>query len=398
MIQGCRPLKELVLDAASTVLVRVDFNVPLEEGKITDDTRIRAALETIRYLLARQARLILISHLGNPKGIEPDLSLKPISQRLSELLNQPVCFLGSLEEAFKELAHSSHQLFLMENLRFFAGEKKPQEHPGFIQQLASLGSAYVNDAFGTAHREDGSCVSLVSHFKGRCAFGFLIEKEIEFLQHHFEQPQPPFIAIVGGAKVSSKLNILQKLLDRCDKLVIVGAMAYTFLVAQGINVASSLYESDSLESAKAILQKAQKLKKPLLLPQDTVVCDHIENASIIRLIPTDRDFPENMQGVDIGPQTLIEIASFIKEAKTIFWNGPAGVFEKKPFATGTEALAEMLSQSQAVTIVGGGDSTAAVNQMGLAKSFSHVSTGGGASLELIEKGDLPALKALREFY
>lgn len=397
MIQGCRSLKELSLEH-KTVLVRVDFNVPLDKGHISDDTRIRAALETLKYLLSKKARLILMSHLGSPKTVDPSLSLKPISERLSELLKTPVTFIESLESARELIQHSPHQVFLLENLRFFPGEKNPTQNPQFIETLASLAQAYVNDAFGTAHREDGSCVALVSKFKGQCACGFLMEKEIEFLQNHFKNPQTPFVAIIGGAKVSSKLNILHKLLDRCDKLAVVGAMAYTFLAAKGINVARSLYEPDHIEAAKLILKKAKEMNKPFILPLDVVTCDNLENPSITRLVPTHLPFPENFEGVDIGPQTLQSITHLIEGAKTIFWNGPAGVFEKDLFAKGTRQLAQMLSQSSAVTIVGGGDSTAAVNELGLAGSFTHVSTGGGASLELIEKGDLPALKALRENY
>lgn len=397
MPQGCRALSELPLNS-KPVLLRVDFNLPIDKGHISDDTRLQAALPTIRYLLEKGARLILMSHLGSPKEPDPALSLKPISIRLSELLKEPVGWLPNIEKASKEIASSKNRIFLLENLRFFPGEKKPKDYPEFIDQLASLGGSYVNDAFGTAHREDGSCVALASRFKGASACGLLMQKEITFLQTHLEKPQKPFVAIVGGAKISSKLTVLNRLLEKSDKIVIVGAMAYTFLVAQGIRVGKSLFEPDCISAACQILEKAQKLGKPLLLPIDVVVCDTIENPSLVRLVPTNKNFPEALEGVDIGPQTLQLIAEFIKEAKTIFWNGPAGVFEKPQFAKGTKELAQLLCQSSAITIVGGGDSTAAVTQMGLQKRFSHVSTGGGASLELIEKGDLPALQALRNSF
>lgn len=395
MTIGCRSLNELNT-GSKPVLVRVDFNLPMEKGVITDETRLVAALPTIKSLLNKGCRLVLISHLGNPKGIDASLSLKPVHDRLSELLNMPVGWLPELSTAKEKIASEETRVFILENVRFFPGEKNPGEHPEFVNSLASLGGSYVNDAFGTAHREDASCVALANQFKGFTAAGLLMEKEISFLQSHFKNPAHPFIAIVGGAKVSSKLSVLHKLLEKADKLIIVGAMAYTFLAAKGIKVANSLFEPGFVESAQEILKKAQENNKPLLLPMDVIVCDQIENPSCIRLVPTNLDFPEGFCGVDIGPQTLTVINEWIKGAGTIFWNGPAGVFEKPEFAKGTQSLAQMLSQNEAITIVGGGDSTAAVTQMGLETSFTHVSTGGGASLELVEKGDLPALRALRD--
>lgn len=400
-----RQLSQLIVKNRR-ILLRADFNVPLfqepghHEPQIRDDSRIRAALPTIEWLLKEGARVIAMSHLGSPKGPEHTLSLRPVATRLEELLGEPVAFASDcIGPATLELVASSQaRVILLENLRFHEGEKSLKNEPDFVNQLALLGDGYVNDAFGTAHREDSSCVALAHAFNGRTASGLLLSKELDFLDHHVTNPDRPFLSIIGGAKISSKLGVLDRLLERCDHLAIVGAMAYTFLLAQGIRVGRSLCEPDCVEKAQSILARAQQMGKPLLLPQDIVVTSSMDSSSIIRLVPADQDFPDGFEGVDIGQQTVRSLQKVIQDAKTIFWNGPAGIFEQPRFGVGTRAIANLLTNHAGITIVGGGDSAAAVNEMGLANRFSHVSTGGGASLELIEKGDLPALKALRETY
>jgi phosphoglycerate kinase len=379
------------------ILLRVDFNVPIDLGVIRDDMRIQAALPTIRHLLAQGASLVIMSHLGSPGSYDANLSLKPVAERLQLLLNHPVHFAHDCigTEATKLTQKTSTPFItLLENLRFHVGEKNLADEPGFVDELAKMGDFYVNEAFGTAHRLDSSCVALARAFKGRSAMGFLMQKEWDFLTSHLENPVKPFFALVGGSKISSKLMILEKLLDRCDGLIIFGAMAYTFLAAQGISVGKSLVEEDCIAQAKNIMEKASLSHKQLQLPLDHVICEDLRSGRNPRVIPLNEQIPENFYGVDIGPVTVRAIEEILKPAKTIFWNGPAGIFEQSQFARGTQAIAQILASHSAITIIGGGDSAAAVNEMGLTNQMSHVSTGGGASLELIEKGQLPAFTAL----
>lgn len=392
------PISLTSLDVTnSRVLLRTDFNVPIEGGIIRDDMRVHAAIETIRWLLEKGAKVVAISHLGSPKGVEPALSLRPVARRLEMLLGEPVGFINDCigEAVKKEISQpSGPRVYLLENLRFHEGEKKLSLEPHFVAELATLGDYYINDAFGTAHREDSSCVALARAFKGRCGMGFLMEREFRFLKSQLQNPLRPFYALIGGAKISSKLGVLEKLLEKCDRLIIFGAMAYTFLKAQGIDVAMSLYEPDFIQIAQRILNRAKDLQKPLILPQDLVVSQGLEESSLVRLVPATCDLPEGFQGVDIGPNTVQAIKFALKDAKVIFWNGPAGVFEQERFAYGTREIAQELARHSATTIIGGGDSAAAINAMGLSDKMTHVSTGGGASLELIEKENLPALQAL----
>lgn len=391
------------------VLLRADFNVPLmSEGsdknsdavKIRDDLRIRAAIPTIKWLLENKAsKVIAMSHLGSPKGYDKSLSLLPVAKRLEELLGEKVLFAEDCigEKAQTAAFSNTARIVVLENLRFHPGEKNIEKESEFVKQLASLGDLYVNDAFGTAHRTDSSCVALALAFKSRAAAGFLLAKEVDFLKSQFENPKRPFVAIIGGAKISSKLGILKQILEKCDKLAIIGAMASTFLLAKGYSVGSSLCEVNFKSQALEILERAKKLGKPILLPSDLLVASSLESSSFVRLVPGHL-IPENFMSVDIGEKTLRDLNELLNGAKTIFWNGPAGIFEDPRFAKGTQALAQILATHKATTIIGGGDSSAAVAQMGLESRLDHVSTGGGASLELIEKGDLPALEALRSAY
>jgi 3-phosphoglycerate kinase len=378
------------------VLMRVDFNVPLEGSKITDDRRIAQALPTIMDVIGRGGRLILMSHLGRPKGgPEPKYSLKPAAERLSQLLGKTVkCAEDCIGPAVEQLAISlkDGEVLLLENLRFHKEEEKNDPH--FARQLAKIADVYVNDAFGTAHREHASTFGAAQALAGKPrVIGQLIQKELKFLDEAISNPKRPFVAILGGAKVSDKINVIEQLLAKADVLLIGGAMAYTFFLAQGKEVGKSLVERDKVELAKSLLAKASgKIK----LPVDTVISDKMTDDAQTKIVQG--NIPADMEGFDIGPKTREIYKAEIAKAKTIVWNGPMGVFEKKPFAAGTkavaEAVAEATSKHGAVTIIGGGDSAAAIEQMGLSDKVSHVSTGGGASLEFLENGHFSTLDIL----
>jgi phosphoglycerate kinase len=379
------------------VLVRADFNVPVDDaGNITDDTRIRAALPTIKDLTGKGAKVILCSHFGRPKGVDEKLRLTPVAARLSELLGQAVVkcddCIGDVV-ASQIAAMANGQVALLENVRFYPEEEK--NDPEFAKKLAANADLYVNDAFGTAHRAHASTEGVTKYLSPSVA-GYLIEKELEYLQNAIEKPQKPLAAIVGGSKVSSKIGVIETLLDKCDKLFLGGGMIFTFYKARGLNVGKSLVEEDKLELARTLEAKAKEKGVQLLLPTDVVVADNFApdaNSQIVDI----NNIPDGWMGLDIGPDSLKVFQAALADCKTVIWNGPMGVFEFPKFAAGTEGIAHTLaeiSKSGAITIIGGGDSVAAVEQVGLADQMSHISTGGGASLELLEGKILPGIAAL----
>ena len=379
------------------VLIRVDFNVPLDKtsGAITDDTRIRESLPTIRYAIEQGAAVILMSHLGRPDGQKKSsLSLKPVAARLGELLKQPVGFVGDsigpeVEARAKSLKPG--EVLVLENLRFYAQEEA--NDPGFATQLASLGEIYVNDAFGTAHRAHASTEGVAHHLPA--VAGFLMEKEIKYLDGALTNPVRPYVAILGGAKVSDKIAVITKLLEKVDKLLIGGGMSYTFLKAQGHAIGKSRLEKDKIDLAKELLAKATQRKVTVLLPVDHVITTSLDKGSPVNTVPVGQ-IPDDWEGVDIGPETRKKFSAALIDAKTVVWNGPVGVFEDPRFAEGSRAIAETLAGLKATTVIGGGDSAACVQQMGLAEKMSHISTGGGASLEFLEGKVLPGIAILRD--
>lgn len=393
-------MKKTVKDievSGKKVLVRCDFNVPMQDGRITDDIRITSALPTIKYLIENDAKVILMSHMGRPKGeAKPEFSLKPVADRLSELLGQDVIFAASdvvVDDSVKAAAESLEpgQVMLLENVRYRAEETKNQEP--FTGELASLGEIFVNDAFGTAHRAHCSTAGLAEYMPS--VSGFLIEKEVKFLGDALEAPQRPFLAIMGGAKVGDKIPVIENLLKKVDSLIIGGGMSYTFFKAMGYEIGTSILDEDSIELAKELMEKAEKAGVELLLPIDTVCAKEFDNESEKGVFDRDK-IPADMMGMDIGPKTAELYKDAVSKAKTIVWNGPAGVFEMPNFAEGTRAIARALAESDAVTIIGGGDSAAAVEQFGYADKMSHISTGGGASLEFLEGKELPGISCLEE--
>ncbi len=383
------------------VLVRVDFNVPLNsEGAIADNTRIRESLPTIQYILKNGGKPILMSHLGRPKnGWDPELSLSPCAKDLSLLLNAPVimandCIGKEVQTRAAELKDG--EVLLLENLRFHYAEEHPDSDPTFAKQLASLADLYVNDAFGTAHRTHSSTATIAQYFPGKSACGFLIQKELSFLGNLLANPKRPFFAIIGGSKISSKIGILQALIEKVDGLFIGGAMAFTFLKALNVSIGNSLCEDEQVSTAAQLISTCKTKEIPLWLPRDFVAADSICETAKCQFASTMQGIPAGFQGVDIGPNTVLQWRAELQKAATVFWNGPLGIFEIPYFAMGTRKIAESLAQLKAVTIIGGGDSVAAVTEMHLNKNFAHLSTGGGASLEFLEQGHLPGIDALSD--
>ncbi|MCW8816213.1 MAG: phosphoglycerate kinase [Chlorobium sp.] len=382
------------------ILMRVDFNVPLDlNGTITNDKRIIEALPSIRQVLETGGRLILMSHLGRPKGkVTPELSLAPVARRLSELLDTDVVMANNCigTEAMQQaLALQDGEVMMLENLRFHPEEEK--NDPEFARELASMGEIYVNDAFGTAHRAHASTEG-ICHYVQPSVAGFLIEKELKYLGQALNNPERPFVAILGGAKISGKIDVLENLFNKVDTVLIGGAMIFTFFKAQGLSVGKSLVEDDKVELARHLLQTAKERKIRMLLPEDVIAASEFSGDAETMAVPVG-SIPENMMGLDIGPKTIDTFSREILAAKTVVWNGPMGVFEIEPFAKGTIAIAQALADATAkgtISIVGGGDSAAAVMKAGLASGITHISTGGGASLEFLEGKELPGITALND--
>src|SRR3954471_4313622 len=392
-----RGIKDLDL-AGKRVFIRVDFNVPIKNGRIGDDTRIRASLPTIKYALEHGATVILASHLGRPKGKpNPEYSLKPVAGRLSELLGRQVDFaedcIGAAAQAAIDRAAKGSKVVLLENLRFHPEEEK--NDPAFAKQLAALATRYVNDAFGAAHRAHASVEAITRDFD-KPAAGLLMEQELKYLGHALEAPARPFVAIIGGAKVSDKIDVIKNMLAKVDRLIIGGAMAYTFFKARGIAVGKSLVENDKLDEAKAIEADAKARGVQLLLPTDHVVAEKLDAAAAHEVLAVGDAAIGDRMGLDIGPATITAYTAAIADAKTVVWNGPMGVFEIDAFAKGTNAVAQAVAAVKGTTIIGGGDSIAAVKKAGIADRITHISTGGGASLEFLGGQTLPGVAALAD--
>ena len=379
------------------VLVRCDFNVPMQDGKITDDTRIVSALPTINYLTDHGAKVILMSHMGRPKG-EPvkEYSLQPVARKLSELTGKNVIFAASdkvvddsVETAAANLAEG--EIMLLENVRFRKEETKNEA--SFAKELASLGNIFVNDAFGTAHRAHASTAGIADYLP--CVSGFLIEKEVKFLGSAVENPKRPFVAIMGGAKVGDKIPVIENLLKKVDVLIIGGGMSYTFFKAEGLEIGTSILDEDNVQLASQLLKKAEESGVKMLLPVDTICAKEFKNDTEFAAFDKDK-IPSDYMGMDIGPKTIKLYEEAIAKAATVVWNGPMGVFEMPNFAKGTRAVAEALAESDAVTIIGGGDSAAACEQFGLKDKMTHISTGGGASLEFLEGKTLPGIAVIQD--
>ena len=376
------------------VLLRVDFNVPMDnEQRVTDPTRIEAALPTIKYILDQGGMPILMSHFGRPKAaFQPELSLRPCAHVLSDLLKRPVTMApDSIGDEVEDLvaAMKPGSIVLLENLRFHRAEKHPEEGPEFAKELASFGDCYVDDAFGCCHRNHSSITELPKYFEGASAAGYLLKKEVEMLDHLLKSPQRPFVAIIGGAKISTKIGILKALASKADVLLIGGGMSYTFLLAQGHEVGKSIVEPNEVPTAKEILSKAKKI----LLPVDIAAIKEFSEDAPFEVVSA-QSIGKDQEGVDIGPKTIKLFSDEIAKAKTVLWNGPVGVFEFIPFARGTVALAHAIAKAHCESVIGGGDSIAAIKKAGVEKEITHISTGGGATLEYIELGTLPGIEAL----
>ncbi len=393
-------MKKTVRDidvAGKRVIVRCDFNVPLSDGKITDDIRITSALPTINYLMDKKAKIILMSHLGRPEGqADKKYSLKPVADRLTELLHKEVLFKSvdtvvdsSIKEAAEKLEEG--QVMLLENVRFVKGETK--NDPEFSKKLSELADIFVNDAFGTAHRAHSSTAGVADYLPA--VSGFLIEKELQFLGQAVENPKRPFVAVMGGAKVGDKIKVIENLLKKVDTLIIGGGMAYTFYKSMGREIGTSILDADNVELAAGLLKKAEAAGVKMMLPVDVKVADKFENDARTAVCDAD-NMPEDMMGLDIGPKTQKAYADEIAKAQTVVWNGPMGVFEMPNFAEGTKAVAEAMAENGGVTVIGGGDSAAAVSQFGLGDRMTHISTGGGASLEFLEGKVLPGVACLQD--
>ncbi len=394
-----KTIRDLNDISGKRVFVRVDFNIPMENGKITDDSRIQGALPTIRYLIENNAKVILASHMGRPKGsVKPEFSLKPAAERLSELLGAPVAFATDCIGPEAENAVANLQpgnVLLLENVRFHPEEEKNDD--AFAAKLASLADIFVQDAFGSVHRAHASTVGITKHVPESVG-GLLVEKELRYLGEALGKPERPYVGILGGSKVSSKINVIDSLLQQVDVLMLGGGMTYTFVKAQGGSIGNSLFEEDTLEDAKKALEQAKTLGKKLLLPVDCVACqsdDRPDASAPTKIVPAN-EIPDGWMGVDIGPESVKLFTAEIEKAKTIVWNGPVGVFELEPFANGTRKVAEAMAASDAVTVIGGGDSAAAALKFGFADKMTHISTGGGASLEYLEGKTLPGIEALSE--
>ncbi len=377
------------------VLVRVDFNVPMDGKRIADNTRIRAALPTILELIRGGAKIILVTHLGRPKGFDPDLSTAPLAVQLSKLLGQRVkhivdCVGVEVEAIVSELR--AGDVLLLENIRFY--EEETKNDSGFAQTLASLADLYINDAFGAAHRAHASTEG-VTHYFDRCAAGLLMEREIEYLGNVLHNPERPFVAILGGAKISDKIGVIGNLLDKVDQLIIGGGMAYTFLKAKGLSVGDSIVELDKLDLANVLLQKASERILTIHLPHDHIIGKEFDPNTDLQVV-TDEGIPDGWSGFDIGSETVAKFGEIVDTAKTVIWNGPLGVYEFERFAKGTLEIARRVAESEAVSVVGGGDCVAAVHQAEVANRITHISTGGGASLEFLEGKQLPGIEALTD--